>query len=117
MPTLIINTGAKEFSKEPAAQGIDESSEKIWSSNTGRTASGKMTGDIVAIKKKLVVKYPPLTDAEKSALEIAISDAFFNVIYKGRSYTMYAGSPAVQLYSMVSGLPRYIGMSLELIEQ
>lgn len=117
MSTLVINSGTKAFSKEPSFNGVTESSEKIWSSNTGRASSGKMTGDIVAIKKKLVVKYPPLTDSEKSKLDKAVSDAFFTVTYKGEEYTMYAGSPSYPLYSMASGLPRYVGTQIELIEQ
>lgn len=117
MATLTINTGTKAFSVEPAHKGVTESSEKIWSSNTGRVASGKMTGDIVAIKKKLVVQWPPLTENQKNALDTAVSDAFFPVTYKGRTYTMYGGSPTYQLYSMAKGLPRYYGVSVELIEQ
>lgn len=117
MATLVINTGRKAFSKEPAHQGVTESSEKIWSSNAGRVSTGKMTGDLIAIKKKLVVKYPPLTDDEKQALETAVSDAYFTVKYKNMTYTMYAGSPTATLYSMASGLPRYVGTSIELVEQ
>lgn len=39
--TLKINTGSKAFDLEPALNGIEESREKIWSKNTGRTSSGK----------------------------------------------------------------------------
>ncbi len=117
MATLIINAGSKEFSKEPAFRGVTESIEKIWSSNTGRVSTGKMTGDLVAIKKKLVIKYPPLTDTERQKLENAVADAFFSVTYKGRKYTMYADSPVLNLYSMAAGLPRYEGASLTLVEQ
>ena len=39
--------------------------------------NGKMTGDIIATKLKLSVKYPILTAAERDALNTAIGDAFF----------------------------------------
>lgn len=115
--TLKINTGSKAFDLEPALNGIEESQEKIWSKNTGRTSSGKMTGDIVTIKLKLKIKYPVLTIEQKNLLNKAISDAFFTVEYQGAKYKMYANSPTYPLYSMATGLPRYVGVAVDLIEQ
>ena len=118
MATLIINTGEKAFSREPALEGVGEALNKIWSKNTGRTSTGKMTGDIVTKKKKLSVKYPPLTESEKVALEEACDDAFFQVTYKGKKYTMYCDSISGTLYSMVAGLGfRYTNCTVNLIEQ
>jgi hypothetical protein len=115
--TLKINTGSKAFDLEPALNGIEESQEKIWSKNTGRTSSGKMTGDIVTTKLKLKIKYPVLTIEQKNLLNKAISDAFFTVEYQGAKYKMYANSPTYPLYSMATGLPRYVGVAVDLIEQ
>lgn len=115
--TLIINTGDKKFNKEPALNGIEESYEKIWSENTGRLLNGKMTGDIIATKLKLSVKYPILTAAERDALNTAIGDAFFSVTYMEKKYKMYAGTPTYPVYSVVNGLPCYVGVGVDLIEQ
>lgn len=115
--TLIINTGNKKFDKEPALNGIEESYEKIWSENTGRLLNGKMTGDIIATKLKLSVKYPILTAAERDALNTAIGDAFFSVTYIEKNYKMYAGTPTYPVYSAVNGLPCYVGVGVDLIEQ
>lgn len=118
MATLIINKGtSKAFSLEPAIEGITESKEKIWSSNTGRVSTGEMTGDIIAKKLKLSVKYPPMSKAEKDALEKAVGDAFFKVEYDGKDYTMYAGTPTFSGYADVKGVPRYKDGTVDLIEK
>ena len=117
MATLEINTGNKKFDKEPAIGGITETIEKIWSENTGRTATGKMTGDIIAKKLKLQVHYQILSNVEKGLLDKAVGDAFFNVKYRGTNYTMYAGTPTYPLYSTANGMPEYVGVGVDLIEQ
>lgn len=116
-PTLVINTGNKKFDVEPALNGITESFEKIWSNNTGRVTSGKMTGDIIAIKLKLQVKYPILSTEQRNQLNKAIKDAYFDVLYQGEKYRMYAGTPTYPLYSTVDRLPRYTGVGVDLVEQ
>lgn len=116
-PTLVINTGSKQFDVEPALNGVTESFEKIWSKNTGRVTTGKMTGDIIAVKLKLQVKYPILSTAQRNKLNNAIKDAFFTVKYQGITYKMYAGTPTYPLYSTVDSLPRYTGIGVDLIEQ
>lgn len=116
-PTLVINTGSKKFDVEPSLNGVTESFEKIWSENTGRVTSGKMTGDIVAIKLKLQVKYPILTTEQRNQLNKAIKDAFFKVEYQGKEYKMYAGTPTYPLYSTHKDLPRYVGVGVDLVEQ
>lgn len=116
-PTLVINTGSKQFGVEPALNGVTESFEKIWSENTGRVTTGKMTGDIIAVKLKLQIKYAILTTAQRNKLNNAIKDAFFTVKYQGESYKMYASSPTYPLYSTVDGLPRYVGVGVDLVEQ
>lgn len=108
---------------EIRAQKLDISREPIWSKNTGRVASGKMKGDIVAHKYKLTVTLPPMSDKEAASFDAAILTAFFNVTFRnpttGKNVTkkMYAGSPKYPVYSYVDGLPRYVGVAVDLIEQ
>lgn len=59
---------------DPALEGVTVSREKIWSSNTGRTASGKMAGTVVAVKTTLKIKWPVLTPAQVATIEGAVSD-------------------------------------------
>lgn len=60
--------------KSPKIGGITRKVEKIWSSNTGRTASGKMQGTINAIKTTYSIEWPPLTQREQERLESVISN-------------------------------------------
>lgn len=95
----------------------------IWSPKTGRAVSGKMRGDIVAQKYAISVVLTPLTDEEAASFDAAILPDFFNVTFKspstGKMVTkmMYASSPTYPVYSYVDGLPRYVGVEVELTEQ
>lgn len=95
----------------------------IWSSKTGRVASGKMRGDIVGQKYTISVALAPLTDEEAASFDAAILPAFFNTTFKSPSTggmvtkTMYASSPTYPVYSYINGLPRYVGVEVELTEQ
>lgn len=97
--------------------------EKIWSKNTGRTDSGEMVGDIVTRKWKLQIEFAPLSDAQVSKLEGLIDPAFFDVTFRSprtgenTTVSMYAGTPSYPVYSYVNGLPRYLGVTVDLIEK
>lgn len=107
----------------PYVQKLEITRNPIWSSNTGRTASGKMVGDLVAQKYKLKVTFSPMSDTDTASLEAVISQAFFNVTFKnpttGKMETkiMYANAPTYPVYSYADGLPRYVGNAVDLIEQ
>lgn len=77
MATLIINTGEKAFSREPALEGVGESLNKIWSKNTGRTSTGKMTGDIVTKKRSCRLSTLRLQKVKKWHLKKRVMMRFF----------------------------------------
>ena len=60
--------------KAPKVGGITRKSEKVWSSNTGRTASTRMVGTILGIKKTISFSWPPLTQAERDRIEAQVSN-------------------------------------------
>lgn len=107
----------------PPVKSLSISREPIWSKNTGRGADGSMIGDVVAQKITLKVVFVPLSDEQAASLDAAIRPAFFNVKFKNPSTgnmetkTMYAGSPTYPVYSYVSGLPRYVGAGVDIIEK
>jgi hypothetical protein len=108
----------------PALNGVTISREKIWSAATGRTASGKMVGTIVAQKTTLRLKWPPLTLGQAALIQQAVSSGteFFPVSFTDaggvhRSLTMYAGTPTYTQYSWKNGLQYVVDVSVELIEQ
>ena len=108
----------------PALNGVSISREKIWSAATGRTASGKMVGTVIAQKYTLKVKWPPLTMAQAALIQQAVSSGpeFFPVSFtdaggQRRSLTMYAGTPTYTQYSWKQGMQYVVDVSVELIEQ
>lgn len=107
----------------PALQGVSISREPIWSPDTGRTASGKMVGSIVARKTTLKLKWPPLTMSQAATILGAIEDNdFFSVKFTDaggvtRTLTMYAGPPSFTQYSWADGSQYIIDASIDLIEQ
>ena len=60
--------------KSPKVGGMNRKAEKVWSENTGRTASGKMQGTIKAIKYTYSIEWPPLTQDEQELIESLVSD-------------------------------------------
>ena len=108
----------------PALNGVTISREKIWSANTGRTASGKMAGTIIARKTTLKIKWPTLTMAEAATIEGAVSSGteFFPVRFTDaggttRTLTMYAGTPSYTQYSWANGVQYVVDVAVDLIEQ
>ena len=103
--------------------GLTFTKEKIWSKNTGRTTDGTMVGDIVAIKTKMKITFPPLSGNEVAQLDAAVSSPFIQVYFKDprindyTTKTFYAGTPSYPVYSYASGLPEYVGVAVDLIEQ
>lgn len=107
----------------PPVQSLTVTSEKIWSKNTTRSANGELKGDIVAIKLKAAFGFAPLTDEQTKTLDKAISKTFFNAKFKNprtgkiETHRMYSGSGSYPVYSYVDGLPRYVGVAVDLIEK
>lgn len=103
--------------------GITFTKEKIWSKNTGRTTDGTTVGDIVAIKTKMQVKFCILNGAQVAQLDGELSKPFVSVHYKDPrtnaevSKMFYAGTPSYPVYSYATGLPEYVGVGVNLIEQ
>jgi hypothetical protein len=110
--------------KDPAEITITK--EPVWSSNTGRSATGLMQGDIVCYKFKIQVKWKTMSQAETAVLNTGITNKpFFDVKFIDPTdssgslvtKTFYAGTPTYPVYSYVDGFPRYTGVAVDLIEQ
>ena len=108
---------------DPALEGVTISREKIWSSNTGRTTSGKMVGTVVAVKTTLKIKWPPLTPAQTAVVENAVSgSAFVPVTFTDATgstvtKTMYFGTPSYTVYSWADGVQLIKDVTVDGIEQ
>ena len=106
---------------QPIKGGFTVTPEPIWSSNTGRTATGLMVGDIVATKDTISIEWQNLTDSEVQRILNAVKGkAFFSIRYStfGSSTvtkTVYRGSGTPKMQRGDTGL--YTSVTLQLIEQ
>lgn len=110
----------------PTPSKLISGKEPIWSSNTGRTSTGLMVGDIVGYKFKLQIEWNVLNQEQSAALDNAITTTpFFTVKFidptspagEYKEITAYANGVSYPVYSYVDGLPRHTGVGLSLIEQ
>lgn len=105
------------------AQKIEVTSEKIWSENTKRTVTGLFVGDIVAIKLKYSVTFPPMDGADVALLDSLISAATVNVQFKNprtnalETHSFYTGTPSYPVYAYVNGIKEYVGTKVDFIER
>lgn len=63
----------------PSPTQISSGEEIIWSSNTGRSDSGKMLGDVVAEKQTFSIKWEFLTKEEKNIIKNNLRAGFFKI--------------------------------------
>ena len=102
----------------PTPVSFEESREPIWSNNTGRVASGKMVGDIIAYKKTYNVAWGILTKKEYETIRDATKASFFNVtiVDNNATTTLTMYSSALSKSNMtIDGY--YNNVSVNLIEQ
>lgn len=108
----------------PALEGLTITREKIWSSDTGRTASGKMVGTIVAVKTKISIQWPTLTMEEVETIENAVSSTtpFVTMTYTDMTgsavtKTVYFGTPSYTVYSYADGVQWVKDVTVDGVEQ
>lgn len=66
----------------PAPVAISVNDEIIWSSNTGRCASGEMIGDIVAEKKNVSIKWGVLRESEVLLIKKIMIAGYFPISFR-----------------------------------
>jgi len=109
----------------PALEGLTISTNKIWSSNTGRLeTSGEMVGTIVALKRKVEIKWPEMSMEEAKVIENAISaiTPFHKLKYTDMTGTtteisVYFGDPTYTVYAYSRGVQRIKGVTVSAIEK
>ena len=73
----------------PSPVSISVNDEIIWTSDTGRTLSGKMVGDPVAEKKTVSVKWGTLTEAEMLLIKNTLTKGYFPISSDDRVLPRY----------------------------
>lgn len=107
----------------PALEGLTITENKLWSANTGRLEStGTMAGTIVAIKRKLEIKWQPLSMEDCAIINSVVSSMtpFHTMTFTdeaGVAQTMegYFGDPTYGIYSY--SLKRVTGVTVSFIEK
>ena len=95
---------------------------KLWSSNAGRLDSGYFVGDLIAIKTKLNVQWPPLTQQEASQLLTLLDRQYVSITYKSETginvtKDFYFGDVSTGIYSWADGQQLVSGISCNAIER
>lgn len=89
---------------------------------TTRNARGDMVRDRIAVKRKISLKFPPLTDGEIQTILRATADEFFNVEYidplEGQTAkTFYVSDRTAPIYSRHKNFRYWKDLSFNLIER
>lgn len=108
----------------PAPSEVSFTNNKIWSSNTGRSADCRLVGDLIGIKKTITLKWFGLTGEQTAQINSFISNidrSFFDVTipdetFAEKTYTVYAGDPAYEVWGWTENRRLCKGIAVNLIE-
>ena len=115
---IVIKVGQHEL---PSPVELSTADEIIWSSNTGRSATGKMIGDVVAEKKTFEIRWGVLTKSQKDVIAQRLTSGFvsFQVVIDGNSTTIdvYRGTLNASLLGTYGGVTYYKEASVSVVQQ
>lgn len=106
----------------PDPVSIAVGDEIIWSTDTGRTLSGLMVGDVVAEKKKLSIEWGLLQASEVATIQNTIVAGFVPLTFRDGGDTLtiqvYRGTlTKEQIGELGDGIFWYRSASVELVQQ
>ena len=116
-----VNSG-DSYTDLPTPKSVTYSQNKLWSQNTGRLDNGYFVGDLIAIKKKYEVTFPPLTTSELTTIRTAVNNRFaivkiLNAEGSSDEVTAYFGDLTVESYSWHNGIQYAINAAVSIIER
>lgn len=106
-----------------AIKGVSTTREKVWSTDTGRSTTGMMMGEIVALKRTFKIDLIPITKTEYERIESVVTDTahpFFTATVNDgvktySNYTVYAASTSNSVYN--DKVAKYFDYSIELVQK
>lgn len=112
----------------PYVNKLKTDHEPVWNSKAGRAIDNNatFTGRIITRKWKLNIGIRVLSQKESAIIHKALKSADFLTVQfiptdseddTLKTITCYSSAQSNDVYSYVNGLPRYLGMSFNLIEQ
>lgn len=118
---LISKQGGKRI-QLPAPATISVGDEILWSSNTGRSSTGKMIGDVIAEKETLSIKWQYVTASQKNVIKAALSTGFYpieiNIDGNPYSITVYRGTlKSEAMGKLDDGIYYFREISVDIVEQ
>lgn len=89
---------------------------------TNRNANGDLVRDRIAVKRKLILEWPPLSQSQISTLLKAVSSVFFSVTFPDPELgvitkTMYVGDRTAPVYQCANGEVNWKGLKMNFIER
>lgn len=108
----------------PTPANVVYSENKIWSQNTGRLDNGFFVGDLIAIKRKYEITFPPLTESQLATVRTAFNDEFAQVTITDMGSgtdavlsSCYFGDLNVEAYSWHNGIKYAKNATISIIER
>lgn len=89
---------------------------------SNRNLFGELVRSRIAVKRKLTLEWPPLTQSEMSTLLTAVSGVFFTATYPDPqegmvTKTMYVGDRTAPAYQYINGEVKWSGLKMNFIEK
>lgn len=89
---------------------------------TNRNANGDLVRDRIAVKRKINLEWPPLTQSEIQTLLTSVGSVFFTVTFPDPQQglvtkTMYVGDRTAPAYQYVNGEVKWQGLKMNFIEK
>ncbi len=106
----------------PTPKNVDYSYNKLWSENSGRLDSGYFVGELIGIKRKYEVTFPPLTTSQLSTVRTAFASQFATVKITDvdggdAELECYFGDVTVRAYSWKNGYKYAMDCKVSMIER
>lgn len=107
----------------PTPKSVTYSDNKLWSENTGRLDSGYFVGEMIGIKRKYEVVFPPLTESQFATVRTAVNADFASVTITDMSsvsdatLNAYFGDLTYDAYSWHNGIKLILNASVSIIER
>lgn len=106
----------------PTPKNVDYSYNKLWSDNSGRLDSGYFVGELIGIKRKYVVTFPPLSTTDLTTVRTAFANQYATVTITdvdGGDAVLdcYFGDVTVKAYSWKDGYKLALDCKVSMIER
>lgn len=123
MATLKITKNNGTVIQLPEPETLSVGIQDLDSEKSGRNQKGEMFRDRIAVKRKLNIKFLPLSSDDMKKVLNAVSDKFFTIEYPDpmtgakKSITAYVGDRTAPVYIIKNGTPMWDEMTLSIVER